>query len=117
MLPESFADAVRMLRSEDPDTFENAYCWLQGDVLRRHIAELVQLLEQEQDHRVRARLVEVIGDADLAENVPLLVRELSHECREVRAWAFNQLALSNHEFARACAEQFRLANPHETFHH
>lgn len=48
----------------------------------------MELLRSEQDEKMRAKLVELLGDADLLEYVPLLAEELAHPCREVRAWAY-----------------------------
>ena len=115
MTPEQFDEAIRLLRSPDPMTYEEGYHWLQGDNLKQHIQRIAELLETEVDPNMRAKFVELVGDADLPEYVPLLVRELSGECREVRSWAYNMLSNSMHATARFHAEQYRMTHPHEDF--
>ncbi|EAQ81278.1 HEAT repeat domain-containing protein [Blastopirellula marina] len=115
MNPTEFAQAIQMLRSEDPMTYEEGYHWLQGDNLIQHIDEIVVLLQAETDPPTRAKFVELLGDADLAQYVPRLVQELSHDCREVRFWAYNQLSLSEHLIAREQADAYRLTHPGEDF--
>jgi hypothetical protein len=65
---------------------------------------------------MRAKLVELIGDADLPEHIPLLVQELSHPNREVRFWAHNQLSLSRYESANREAQGYRRSHPDEDFY-
>jgi hypothetical protein len=116
MTPEQFDDAVQMLRSADPMTFEDGYHWLQGDNLIQYVPQIAGLLQSEVDSDMRSKFVELVGDADLPEHIPLLVQELSHETREVRFWAHNQLSLSKHESAKAHAEKYRETNPDEDFY-
>ena len=84
MTPEQFDESITMLRSTDPMTYEDAYHSLQGDNLIRYAPQIVGLLQSEVDPEMRAKLVELIGDADLPEHIPLLVQELSHPNREVQ---------------------------------
>ena len=116
MTPEQFDEAIRMLRSPDSMTYEDGYQWLQGDNLSRYLQQIVELLRAETDPEMRGRFVELVGDADLPENIPLLVQEMSHESRNVRCWAYNELSLSEHESARLYAEQYRKTHPTEDFY-
>lgn len=115
MSPEAFDDAIRMLRSSDPMTYEDGYQWLQGLNLIRNIHQIATLLRAEQDPQMRGKFVELVGDADLPEHIPLLVEELSHNAREVRFWAYNQLSLSKHDRAKADAVCYRDSHPNEDF--
>ena len=116
MTPEQFDRAIRMLRSTDPLTYEDGYQWLQGENLIRYVPQIVDLLQSEADPEMRARFVELVGDADLPVHIPLLVQELSHAAREVRFWAYNKLSLSEHESANAHAEEYRQSHPDEDFY-
>lgn len=97
-------------------TYEEGYQWLQGDNLIRYLPRIVELLQSEVDPDMRSKLVELVGDADVHEYIPILVEELSHPTREVRFWAYNQLALSEHEAARNHAARYRQAHPDEDFY-
>lgn len=116
MNDSEFEHAIEMLRSTDAITYEEAYHWLQGDNLKRYIPEIVDLLDKEEDPDVRAKLVELVGDADLEKYIPVLVRELSHASREVRLWAYNQLSLSSHEEAKEQAATYQRSHPDEDFY-
>lgn len=116
MTPEQFNEAIQMLRSTDPMTYEDGYHWLQGDNLIQYAPQIVEILLSEDDPNIRAKFVELVGDADLPEHIPLLVQELSHTAHEVRSWAYNQLSLSEHESARAQAERYRQSHPDEDFY-
>lgn len=116
MTPEQFDKAIQMLRSADSMTYEDGYHWLQGHNLIKYLPQIVGLLQSEVDPDMRAKFVELVGDADLPEHIPLLVQELSHETREVRFWAYNQLSLSENETAKAHAEKYRQSHPDEDFY-
>ena len=115
MTPEAFAEAVQMLRSNDPMTYEDGYQWLQGDNLKQYVHRIANLLDAETDPRMRGRFVELIGNADMPEYIPLLAKELSHPSYEVRLWAYNGLSLSEHAAGLEQAEWFRAAHPGEGF--
>lgn len=116
MTPGQFDEAVRMLHSTDPQTYEDGYWWLHS-ALNQYAGQIAALLRSEVDPRMRATFVELVGDADLPEYIPLLVQELSNETREVRAWAYTGLVQSDHELARAQAEEYRETHPEEDFYH
>ena len=115
MSPEQFHEAVQMLRSDDPMTYEEGYHWLQGENLEHYVHRIVELLQAETDPRMRGRFVELVGDADMIEYIPVLAQELSHASREVRHWAYNGLSLSEHTAGRDRAERFRATHPDEDF--
>lgn len=116
MTPKQFNEAIQMIRSSDPMTYEEGYHSLQGDNLIQYVSQIAEILQGEVDPIVRAKLVELVGNADLPEHIPLLVQELSHASREVRLWAYNQLSLSEHESARAHADSHRRSHPGENFY-
>lgn len=116
MTPEQFDEAIKMLRSADPMTYEDGYHFLQGDNLIRYAPQIVCLLQSEVDPNMRAKFVELVGDADLPEHIPLLVQELSNPNREVRFWAYNQLSLSIHESAKREAQAYQRSHPDEDFY-
>ncbi|MEP3480091.1 MAG: HEAT repeat domain-containing protein [Fuerstiella sp.] len=105
-----------MLRSADPMTYEDGYHLLQGDNLIRYVDQIAGILQSESDPEMRAKFVELVGDADLPKHIPLLVQELSHESREVRFWAYNQPSLSEHQAAKIQAEEFRQTHPGEDYY-
>lgn len=115
MTPEQFEEAIQLLRSTDPMTSEDGYHWLQGDNLIRYVPQIAEMLRSEDDPIMRGKLVELVGNADQPEHIPLLVHELSHASREVRFWAYTQLSLSEHESAKAQAEKYRQSHPDEDF--
>jgi len=116
MTPEQFDQSIQMLRSADPMTYEDGYHSLQGENLIRYAPQIVGLLQSEVDPDMRAKFVELIGDADLPEHIQLLVQELSHPHREVRFWAYNQLSLSRHGSAKREAQEYQRSHPEEDFY-
>ena len=97
-------------------TYEDGYHLLQDHNLIQYAPQIVKLLQSEADPDMRAKFVELVGDADLAENIPHLMHELSHADRTVRFWAYNQLSQSQHDSARARAEEYRQSHPAEDFY-
>lgn len=118
MTPDDFEEAIRMLRSADAEKYEDWFSWLEAqENLLLYIQDIADLLRFEtEDLSMRSTLVELIGIADLEEYVPLLVQELSHQDRLVRSWAYGMLVISDHEFARALADDYRRAHPEEDFY-
>lgn len=84
MTSEEFASAIEMLRSSDPMTYEDGYQWLQGASLNQHIQEIASMLQVEPDAVIRSKLVELVGNVDKPEYIPLLVEQLSHDSQQVR---------------------------------
>ncbi len=117
MTLEEFSKAIAMFRSTDPMTYENAYSWLQAENGKQYAEQIAELVRSEQDEKMLAKLVELLGDADLVEYVPLLVEELAHPCREVRMWAYTQLKTSDHALARSHARKYYFEHPQEDFYH
>ena len=118
MTPDDFEEAIRMLRSADAEKYEDWFSWLEAqENLLLYIQDIADLLRFEtEDLSMRSTLVELIGIADLEEYVPLLVQELSHQDRLVRSRAYGMLVISDHEFARALADDYRRAHPEEDFY-
>ena len=107
-----------MLRYSDSETYEDWFGWLEAqENLLLYIQDIADLLSVEDDDLfMRSTLVELIGIADLEEYVPLLVQELTHQDRLVRSWAYGMLSRSEHECARAHAENYRQSHPNEDFY-
>ena len=117
MTPAEFEEAIRMLRSSDAETYEEGFNWLESeDNLLMYIQTMADRLQLEEDPRMRSTFVELIGNADLEEYVPLLVKELSHRDRLVRSWAYGVLSRSDHECARAWSDDYRQSHPDEDFY-
>ena len=117
MTPAEFEEAIRMLRSTDAETYEEGFCWLEAEEnLLMYIPAMADRMQSEEDPRMRSTFVELIGNADLEEYVPLLVQELSHQNRLVRSWAYGVLSRSDHEFARSLADDYRQSHPEEDFY-
>mgnify|MGYP006206779137 CR=1 FL=1 len=117
MTPAEFEEAIRMLRSADAETYEEGFCWLEAEEnLLMYIPAMANRMQSEEDPRMRSSFVELIGNADLEEYIPLLAQELSHQNRLVRSWAYGVLSRSDHELARALADDYRRAHPYEDFY-
>ena len=117
MTPADFEEAIRMLRSADAETYEEGFCWLEAEEnLLMYIPAMADRMQSEEDPRMRSSFVELIGNADLEEYIPLLAQELSHQNRLVRSWAYGVLSRSDHEFARALADDYRQTHPEEDFY-
>jgi hypothetical protein len=112
----TFRSTMEMLRSPVAEHYEDAYFLLQGDSLHQYVSEIAALVESEIDPIIRARYVELVGDADLSRYIPLLVRELHNGCEDVRSWAWTQLYESQHETARKAAKEYQLTHPDEGFY-
>jgi HEAT repeat protein len=116
MTPLEFQAAIEMLRSSDPMTYEDGYMWLQGPNLLQYSKQIATLLLAEHDPHMRGRFVELIGNADLPDYIPLLVNELSHDDRMVRCWAYSGLTFSEHDAAKAEAQRYFESHPEEDFY-
>ena len=117
MTPPEFEEAIQMLRSSDAETYEEGFCWLEVEEnLLIYIPAMADRLQSEEDPRMRSTFVELIGNADLEEYVPLLVKELSHRDRLVRSWAYGVLSRSDHDYARAWSDDYRQSHPDEDFY-
>ena len=116
MPPAEFDSAIKMLRSTDSMTYENGYQWLRCPNLTRYVHQIVKLLQSEADPQMRAKFVEIVGNADRAEYIPILVEHLSHDCSDVRFWAYSGLLLSEHKEANTHAAHHHQTHPDEDFY-
>jgi HEAT repeat protein len=114
MKRQEFNECIQMIRSDDPMTFENGYVWIQN-YLNIFIDDLIKLTTQEENPRIRARFVELLGDSSNSKVIPYLRQELKHSERHVRSWAYTALEYFGEPEASKIAEEFKLANPHEDF--
>ena len=111
-----FIECVAMLRSTDAMTYEEGYHWLQG-YLVEYIDDLIALMLNEKEPRMRSKFVEVVGDSQLKKVIPYMVTELEHEHREVRSWAYNSLVYFEDAEAEAIAKEYARCQPNEDFLH
>jgi HEAT repeat protein len=98
---------MRLLRRHDPQRREAGF-----DLLRAHAAEHVDDLlaefEGEPDHSLRCWLLELIGHAESARAVPLLVEQLSSTDESLRALAVAGLSRLDTPAARQALYQARV---------
>ena len=99
------------LRSSNDGEYKDAYNWLQGGFLLEHVDRIIELHAVEDDPDMRAKYLELIGDADRMEDIGILTSELSHQSKVVRFWAHLQLKHSEHPEARAAAADRRTRIP------
>jgi len=112
MTEQEFEEAVEMLRSKDPMTYEDGFHWLIG-FADKYSDKLVALMRAELVPDQRAKLVEVIGHCSKESVIPVIAHELSHESREVRCWAWSQLAYFENDKANKIAQKYKQENPDE----
>ena len=114
MDPSEFSECIRMLRSDDPMTFEEGYHWIQYH-FEAHLDELIEFMRNEQDARMRGRFVELLGDSKDLKVLPYLERELEHQDREVRSWAYHALTYFGDALAVQIAQKYKNEHPNEEF--
>lgn len=86
-----FREAMRLMRSSDPQRQEDGFHWLQPHAAD-HLDELIDAFEQEQDdHGLRCWLLELIGDVRSPAALPLLGAQLNGQDDRLRAWAVTGL--------------------------
>ena len=103
---------MRRLRSRDPLTYEVAYTEFLPHV-RTFVPELLRELERTPDSYTRAKVIELLGDAQAKEAIPALAQELMHPDQNVRQWAVTSLLSIRDAEADALVEEYRRAHPAE----
>ena len=102
-----FQQCIEWLRSKDALTFEGGYHALLPRV-REFRDELVQLLQVEEDPRMRGRFVELLGETEDASLVGILRAELEAGTPEVVQWTLTALERIGHQ---QFAEEYRQLHP------
>lgn len=97
-------------------TYEKGYHWLQGN-LKDFFDELLKLMLDEEDLKMRSKFVELVGDSQHPDAIPYLEKELLHYHYEVRSWAYNSLVYFEDPKAFSIAEAFKENHPEEEFLH
>ena len=115
MNKKEFYEAVEMLKSKDSLTYEEGFYWLIGSV-DFYQSELTDLMKNETDYQLRAKFVEVLGNGTNVSIIQTLKTELSHPHREVRSWAYSQLAYFESSVAEKIAADYKTENPNEDFY-
>ncbi|WMS88812.1 HEAT repeat domain-containing protein [Pleionea litopenaei] len=115
MNAQEFAEVVELLKSKDAMTYEDGYFSLLGNV-DRYLAELVALMQAEAEPSMRGKYIELLGDCSTKEVIPILEAELSSSHREVRFWAYSQLAHNDHPEAKEISRKYKEDNPNEDWY-
>ena len=114
MTPKEFEEALGMMKSSDAMTFEDGYHHIMANV-EQVVDQLIEVMLQEKDPKVRGRLVELIGESSDPKIIPILAKELSHPSEDVRSWAYGKLKHSKHAEAVRIAEEHEREHPDESF--
>ena len=107
MTNQEFNEAIDLLRSKDPMTFEEGFHWLIGFV-DEYLDQITVLMKNELNPDMRGKFIEVLGHCNDERVIPVLAAELKSEHRDVRFWAHSQLG----DFENSKAIQ--IANKYKT---
>ncbi len=95
-----FRDAMRLMRSHDPQLQEDGFRTLLP-VASEHLDELLEEFQAERDdHGLRCWLLELIGAARSDKGLPVLADQLSSPDEALRGWAEHGLRLLDTKEAR-----------------
>jgi HEAT repeat protein len=108
----SFEECIEMIRSDDPETYEQGF-WSLLERVPRHTDVLIQLMQTEQKAFTRATFVELLGATKSRKVVPVLAAELEHSEREVRDWAVLGLEELGFPEAQELAANYKTTHPEE----
>lgn len=103
-MADKFAKAMQLMRKHDPQLQESGFGMLRGlatDVL----PDLLEAYETETDHGLKCWLLELIGEAQSEDALPLLARELRCADESLRLWAHRGLERLGTKAARAALWQ------------
>ena len=109
---QKFRSCIEMIRSDDAETYEQGFWSLIYDV-PQFKDEIIQLMQAEKNPKVRAKFVELLGDAKDPKIIPLLVAELEHPDIDVRYWAVLSLEYSGLPEAKEIAERYKAEHPEQ----
>ena len=109
---QKFRSYIEMIRSDNSVTYEQGFWSLIYDV-PQFKDELIQLMQAEQNPQVRAKFIELLGDAKDPKVIPLLVAQLEHPDAEVRYWAVLSLEYFGLPEAKEIAERYKAEHPEQ----
>ncbi|SMD25357.1 HEAT repeat domain-containing protein [Lentzea albidocapillata] len=106
-----FDKALWLMRRHDPQKAEDGFGLLR-QLAAEHVEELVEAFRAEDDHGLRAWLLELIGEARSPEALPILVEHLDHEDESLVGWAVHGLEKLDMKEARTALYRHRANNAH-----
>ena len=115
MTEQEFQEALSMLYSKDPMTFEDGYQWLIG-YADEYFDQLTKLMRNETNPDLRSKLIEVLGHCTNEKAISVLAEELLSIHRDVRFWAHSQLMYFENPKAEEVAEKYKAENPNEDWY-
>ncbi len=83
-MTDQFQHAMRLMRSQDPQTSEDGFHLLLPHAAL-HIEPLITEFNRESDHGLRCWLLELIGEARSPKALPVLVEHLNGDDEELRS--------------------------------
>ncbi|MEU7776225.1 HEAT repeat domain-containing protein [Micromonospora taraxaci] len=105
-MANQFQQAMRLMRSHDPQTQEDGFHQLRPHVAR-HLDELITEFNHETAHGLRCWLLELIGEAQSEQALPVLIEHLHGDNESLRSWAVRGLELLDTKPARRQLYQAR----------
>ena len=115
MTEQEFKEAIGLLRSKDPMTFEEGFHWLIGFV-DEYLDQITGLMKNELNPDLRGKFIEVLGYCNDERVIPILAAELTSEHRIVRFWAHSQLGYIENPNAEEIARKYKVENPDEDWY-
>ena len=115
MTEQEFKQAIDMLRSEDPMTYEDGFHWLIG-FADEYLEQITTLMQNELNPDRRSKLIEVLGHCKNEKAITVLASELTSEHRDVRFWAHSQLEYFENPKAEEIAKKYKTENPNEDWY-
>ncbi|MET7999110.1 HEAT repeat domain-containing protein [Amycolatopsis sp. NPDC005232] len=99
-MPDTFETALWMMRRHNPQTREGGFQLLLAEVTE-HVEALIAEFEREtEDLGLRCWLLELIGEAEAPEALPVLAAQLDSPDESLRSWAIRGLERLNNPEAR-----------------
>ena len=115
MTNQEFNEAIDLLRSKDPMTFEEGFHWLIGFV-DEYLDQITALMKDELNPDLRGKFIEVLGYSDDERVIPVLAAELNSQYRDVRFWAHSQLEYFENSKAIQIANKYKIEHPDEDWY-
>jgi hypothetical protein len=107
-MTRSFPEAMRLMRSRDPQRREDGFHQLLPHA-PEHLDELIEQFDHEQDdHRLRCWLLELVAAAASPAALPTFAAQLNGPDEALRAWAAVGLSKLNTPEARTLLRQARV---------
>ena len=103
-----FDACIDLIRSKDPMIFEDGYHLLLPRV-KDFGDRIVKLIQSESDPKIKPRFVELLGECEDKQYLPIFEKLLESEIHDVVAWSLTSLERINSGLS--IAEKFRKNNP------